>query len=146
MELPSQEKLNNFEIVIPLRKPESILSQSTNPTKGKDKTPAQDPAQDPDQESAQDPAQEQPAPLQQMPVTGLYNLQKYNWDQNQETETDNKIAKQIRAILALIKQEGFDLDSQETVFAISEKTEEIVQILISKLYSTAVANLIYKLE
>jgi len=78
VELPFREKLNNFKIVIPLQKPESILSQPTNPTKGEDKTPAQDPAQDPDQESAQDPAQEQPAPLQQMPVTGLYNLQKHN--------------------------------------------------------------------
>jgi len=49
-------------------------------------------------------------------------------------------------MLALIEQEEFDLDSQETAFAVSGKTEEIVQIPIPKLYSTAVADPIYRPE
>ena len=49
-------------------------------------------------------------------------------------------------MLALIEQQEFDLDSQETVFAVSTKNKEIVQISISKLYSTAVADPIYRPE
>ena len=93
VELPPREKLNNFKIVIPSQKPESAPSQFTNPTRSEDKTPVQEHAQDPAQDSAQDSAQEQPAPSPQMPVTGLYNLQKCNQDQDQEAETDDKIAK-----------------------------------------------------
>ena len=78
VELPPQEKLNNFEIVIPSQKPESTPSQFTNPTRSEDKTPVQEHAQDPAQDSAWDSAQEQPAPSPQMPVTGPYNLQKCN--------------------------------------------------------------------
>jgi len=57
-------------------------------------------------------------------------LQKHN--QNQEDEPDelakpnNRIVKQIRAMLALLEQEDFDLDNQETTFAASTKGKEIV--------------------
>src|SRR5438046_10256492 len=93
MELPPQEKLNNFEIIIPSQKPESAPSQFTNPTRSEDKTPVQEHAQDPAQDSAWDSSQEQPAPSPQTPVTGPYNLRKCNQDQDQEAETDDKIAK-----------------------------------------------------
>ena len=81
-----------------------------------------------------------------MPVAGPYNLRKRNRDQDQEAKTNDKIAKRIKAILALLEQGEFDLDNQETVFAISKKIKEIIQIPIPKLYSTAVANPIYRLE
>ena len=49
-------------------------------------------------------------------------------------------------MLALLEQGEFDSDNQETAFAVSEKTKEIVQIPIPKSYSTAVANPIYGSE
>jgi hypothetical protein len=49
-------------------------------------------------------------------------------------------------MLALLEQEEFDLNDQETAFAVSTKDKEIVQILIPKSYSTAVTNLVYRLE
>jgi hypothetical protein len=84
-----------------------------------------------------------------MPVPSLYNLQKYN--QNQEgkpnkPDKDNKAVKQTRTILALLEQKEFDLDNQETVFAVSTKDKEIVQIPIFKSYSKVVTDLVYRLE
>jgi hypothetical protein len=74
-------------------------------------------------------------------------LQKYNWNQKGKPDKpNNKVAKQIRTILALLEQEEFDLDNQETVFAVSTKDKEIVQIPISKSYSKAITDLVYKLE
>jgi hypothetical protein len=49
-------------------------------------------------------------------------------------------------MLALLEQEEFDLDNQETVFAVSTKDKEIVQILIPKSYFIAVTDLVYRLE
>src|SRR5438045_4931011 len=49
-------------------------------------------------------------------------------------------------MLALLEQGEFDSDNQETAFAVSEKTKEIVQIPIPKSYSTAVADPIYGSE
>ena len=72
-------------------------------------------------------SQEQPIPLPQTPVTDLYNLQKCN--QNQEDKParpNNTIVKQIRAMLALLKQEDFDLDNQKTAFAVSTNSKEII--------------------
>src|SRR5437016_5346369 len=74
-------------------------------------------------------SQEQPIFWLQTPVIGLYNLWKHN--QNQEdklakpAKPNNRIAKQIRAMLALLKQEDFDLDNQETVFATFTKGKKI---------------------
>src|SRR5436189_2080463 len=145
MDLPPQEKLNNFKIVIPLQTPESTAKpmdtpknlsskesepiESANLPKSQDKTPEQVASQ------------EQPIPSLQPPVTGPYNLQKRNW--NQENEPNNRIAKQTRAMLALLKQEEFDLNDQETAFAVSEKTKEIIWIPIPKSYSMAVTDPMY---
>jgi hypothetical protein len=49
-------------------------------------------------------------------------------------------------MLALLEQEEFDLDNQETAFAVSTKDKEIVQILIPKSYSTVVTDLVYRLK
>ena len=73
-------------------------------------------------------------------------MRKRNQDQEDEAETDDNIAKRIKAMLALLEQGEFNLDNCETAFAVSEKTREIVQILIPKSYSKAVADLIYGLE
>jgi hypothetical protein len=72
-------------------------------------------------------------------------------DQNQkgepnEHDKDDKVAKRIRAMLALLEQEEFNLDNQETTFAISTKDKEIVQIPIPKSYSKVVTDLVYGLE
>jgi hypothetical protein len=88
--------------------------------------------------------------LQEQPATDWYNLQKYNRSQKAELDKpdkpDDRVAKQTRAILALLEQEEFDLDNQETVFAVSTKDQEIIQIPISKSYSSTVKNLIYRPE
>jgi hypothetical protein len=84
-----------------------------------------------------------------MPIPSLYNLQKYNRNQEgklNKPDKDNRAAKQTRAILALLEQEEFNLDNQETVFAVSTKDKEIVQIPIPKFYSKAVTDLVYRLE
>jgi hypothetical protein len=85
-----------------------------------------------------------------MPASSLYNLQKYNWNQKDKPDKpdkpDNRVTKQTRAILALLEQEEFDLDNQETVFAVSTKTKKIIQIPISKSYSKAVTDLVYRPE
>jgi hypothetical protein len=47
-------------------------------------------------------------------------------------------------MLALLKQRELDLDNCKTAFAISTKDKKVIQILIPKSYSTAVADLIYK--
>jgi hypothetical protein len=74
-------------------------------------------------------------------------LQKYNQNQKDKPDKpDNRVTKQTRTILALLEQEEFDLDNQETVFAISIKTKEIIQIPIFKFYSKAVTDLVYKPE
>jgi hypothetical protein len=77
-------------------------------------------------------------------------LQKYNQNQKSKPDKpdkpDNRVTKQARAILALLEQEGFDLDNQETVFAISIKNKEIVQIPISKSYFKAVTDPVYRPE
>ena len=46
-------------------------------------------------------------------------------------------------MLALLKQEEFDLNDQETAFAVSEKTKEIIWIPIPKSYSMAVTDPMY---
>ena len=95
VDLPPQEKLNNFKIVIPLQTPESTAKpmdtpknlsskelepiESANLPESQDKTPEQVASQ------------EQPIPSLQPPVTGPYNLWKCNW--NQENEPNNRIAK-----------------------------------------------------
>jgi hypothetical protein len=77
-------------------------------------------------------------------------LQKHDRNQkskpNKPDKPDNRVAKQTRAILALLEQERFDLDNQETVFAVSSKDKEIVQIPIPKSYSKAITDLVYRLE
>src|SRR5436190_11911919 len=80
-------------------------------------------------------------PSPQPPVTGPYNLQKRNW--NQENEPNNRIAKRTRAMLALLEQEEFDLNDQETAFAVSEKTKEIIWVPIPNSYSMAVTDPMY---
>jgi hypothetical protein len=74
-------------------------------------------------------------------------LQKYNRNQsNKPDKPDNKVTKQTKAILVLLEQEEFDLDNQETVFAVSTKDKEIIQISIPKSYSKAVTDLVYRPE
>jgi hypothetical protein len=74
-------------------------------------------------------------------------LQKYNWNQsNKPDKPDNRVTKQTRTILALLEQKEFDLDNQETIFAISTKDKEIIQISISKFYSKAVTDPVYRPE
>src|SRR5436190_19595324 len=46
-------------------------------------------------------------------------------------------------MLALLKQEEFNLNDQETAFAVSEKTKGIMQIPIPKSYSMAVTDPMY---
>jgi len=95
-------------------------------------------------------SQEQPIPWPQTPVTGLYNLRKRDWNQEDEpaepAKPNDRIAKRIRAMLALLEQEDFDLDNQETVFAAFTKGKEIVQIPIPKSYSSVVTDPIYRPE
>jgi hypothetical protein len=146
--------LNNFEIVIFLQIPEglteptnisvNLLAKELQPKNladlpgNKGRTPEQDILQ------------EQPATKLEIPVSSLYNLQKYNWNQeykpNKPDKLDDRVAKQIRTILALLEQREFDLDSQKTVFAVSTKDKEILQIPISKFYSKAVTDLVYRPE
>jgi hypothetical protein len=77
-------------------------------------------------------------------------LQKHNWNQRDKPDKpdkpDNRITKQTRAILVLLEQEEFDLDNQETVFAVSTKNKEIIQIPIPKSYSKAVTDPVYRPE
>jgi hypothetical protein len=74
-------------------------------------------------------------------------LQKYNQNQNNKPDKpDNRVTKQTRTILALLEQEEFDLDNQETVFAVSTKNKKIIQIPIFKSYSKAVTDLVYRPE
>jgi hypothetical protein len=138
VELPSWEKLNNFEIVIPLQIPEG-LTETTNisvnlPTK---ELQPENPANLSDNQNKipeQDIPQEQSVTVLEIPVPS--NLQKYNRNQKGKPDkSDNKVAKQIRAILALLEQEEFDLDNQE-----------IVQIPIPKSYSKAVTDPVYRPE
>ena len=49
-------------------------------------------------------------------------------------------------MLALLKQKEFDLNNYKTVLAVFTKDKKIIQILISKSYSTAIANPIYRPE
>jgi hypothetical protein len=49
-------------------------------------------------------------------------------------------------MLALLEQEEFDLNNQETIFAVSTKDKEIVRILIPKSYFTAITNPVYRPE
>ena len=49
-------------------------------------------------------------------------------------------------MLALLKQGELDLNNCKTTFAIFTKDKKVIQILILKSYSIAIANLIYKLE
>jgi hypothetical protein len=151
VELPPQEKLNNFEIVIPLQIPEG-LTETTNisvnlPTK---KLQPENPANlsnNQDRIPEQGIFQEQPVTVPEIPVSSLYNLRKYNRSQKGKPDKpDNRVAKQIRAILALLEQEEFDLDNQETVFAVFTKDKEIVQIPIPKSYSKAVTDPVYRPE
>jgi len=154
VDLPPQEKLNNFDIVIPLQTPEGIIQSTDVPAKlpAKELEPVESVNLPKSQNKTPEQAvsQEQPIPWPQTPVTGLYNLRKHN--QNQEDEPaepakpNNRIAKRIRAMLALLEQEDFDLDNQETAFAASTKGKEIVQIPIPKSYSSAVRDLIYRPE
>jgi hypothetical protein len=47
-------------------------------------------------------------------------------------------------MLALLEQGEFDLNNCETAFAVFTKDKKIIQILIPKSYSTAVADLVYR--
>jgi hypothetical protein len=146
--------LNNFEIVILLQIPEG-LTETTDISVNllaKESQP-ENPANLPGNQGRipeQDILQEQPATKPEMPAPSLYNLQKHNRNQegklNKPDKLDDKVAKQIRAILALLEQKEFDLDSQETVFAVSTKDKEILQIPISKSYSKAVTDPVYRPE
>ena len=49
-------------------------------------------------------------------------------------------------MLALLEQREFDLDNCKTTFTVSTKSKKIIQILIPKSYSTAIADPIYGLE
>jgi len=49
-------------------------------------------------------------------------------------------------MLALLEQEEFELNGQETAFAVSVKDKEIIRIPIPKSYSMAITDLIYGLE
>jgi hypothetical protein len=154
VELSLREKLNNFEIVIPLQIPEG-LTEPTNISVNlfaKELQPENytDLPGNKDRTSEQDILQKQPATKPEIPDPSLYNLQKYNQNQRDKPDKpdkpDNKVTKQTRAILALLEQKKFDLDNQETVFAVSTKDKEIIQIPISKSYSKAVTDLVYRPE
>jgi hypothetical protein len=141
VELPPREKLNNFEIVIPLQKPDIFLPESENTIQPTE--PTGNLSKSPDKIPEQATAKEQPTSVLQTPVTGLYNLQKYS----RESKPDDRIAKQIRAILALLEQKELEQEeSQETVYAVSAKDKKVLQIPISKSYSTAVSDPIYRPE
>ena len=91
--------------------------------------------------------QEQPTTVLEIPVPRLYNLQKYNCNQEDKPDKpNNRIAKQTRVILALLEQEEFDLANQEIAFAISTKNQKVVQIPISKSYSKTVTDPVYRPE
>ena len=154
VELPLREKLNNFEIVIPLQIPEG-LTEPTNisvnpPTKELQPENYINLSDNQDRIPEQGVLQEQPATVPEIPVPSLYNLQKHDRNQkgkpDKPDKPDDRIAKQARAILALLEQEEFDLDDQETVFAVSTKDKEIVQIPIPKSYSKAVTDPVYRPE
>jgi Reverse transcriptase (RNA-dependent DNA polymerase) len=149
VDLPPREKLNNFEIVIPLRTPESIM-QSTDapanlPSKESKPTGSANPLKSQDETQEQVAPQEQPIPSPQAPVAGRYNLRKRDRDQEDksEDESKDKITKRIKAMLALLEQGEFDSDNCETAFAVSTKDKKIIQIPIPKSYSAAVADPIY---
>jgi hypothetical protein len=143
--------LNNFEIVIFLQILKS-LTEFTNISVNllaKELQP-ENPANLPNNQGRtpeQDIPQEQPATKPEIPASSLYNLQKHDWNQsNKPDKPDNRVTKQTRTILALLEQEKFDLDNQETVFAVSTKDKEIVQIPIPKSYSKAVTDPVYRPE
>ena len=153
IDLPPKEKLNNFEIVIPLRTPESTTQPTDAPVNlsSKGLEPAESanlpvnlPSKELEPAESTNKTPKQAAP-QQAPVTGRYNLRKRDRDQEDESkaEAEDKIAKRIKAMLALLEQREFDLDNCETTFAVSTKDKKIIQILIPKSYSTAVADPIY---
>jgi hypothetical protein len=104
IELSFREKLNNFKIVVLLQIPEGP-TEPTNisvnlPTK---KTQSENPA---NLSGNQDIFQEQPVTKPRMPAPSLYNLQKYNRNQEDKPnkpDKDNRAAKQTRVILALLK-------------------------------------------
>ncbi len=144
---PPREELNNFEIVIPLRTPESITQSTDAPAKllDKDSEPVAPTILPKSQNETprQATSQQQPTPAPQTHV-GPYNLRKR--DRNQDIELDepnDRIAKRARAMLALLEQEEFDLNGQEAAFAVSTKDKDIVQIPIPKSYSIAVADPTY---
>jgi hypothetical protein len=146
--------LNNFEIVIFLQILEGF-TETTNisinlPTKKLQPENYTNLSNNQDRIPEQGILQEQYTTVLEILVPSLYNLQKYNRNQKRELDKpdkpDNRIAKQTRAILALLEQKGFDLNNQETVFAVSTKNKEIVQIPISKFYSKAVTDLVYRPE
>jgi hypothetical protein len=103
--------LNNFEIVIFLQILEGFIEttdisvnlfakelqpeNSTNLSSNQGRIPKQDIFQ------------KQPVTKPEIPASSLYNLQKYNQNQeskpNKPDKLDNKIAKQIRTILVLFK-------------------------------------------
>ena len=49
-------------------------------------------------------------------------------------------------MLALLKQEEYNLDNYKITFAIVTKDKKIIEIPIPKSYSKAIKDLIYKLE
>src|SRR5271169_1355672 len=76
---------------------------------------------------------------------GWYNLRKRDQDQEDESEDESKdkMAKRIKAMLALLEHGEIDLDNCETAFAVSTKDKKIIQIPIPKSYSAAVADPTY---
>ena len=161
VELPPREKLNNFEIVIPLQTPESIMQPTDAPestaqpidTPESTAQPTDAPVNPP---KSQNKAQEQIAPLEQptpspkapvtgQSVTGRYNLRKHDRDQEDESEDESKDkrAKRIKAMLALLEYGEFDSDHCETAFAVSTKDKKIIRIPIPKSYSAAVTDPTY---
>jgi hypothetical protein len=143
--------LNNFEIVISLQILKKLI-ETTNIsvnlfTKELQSENSVNISDNQDRILEQSILQKQLATVLEIPVSSLYNLQKYNQNQKSKpNKPDNKIAKQVRTILVLLEQEEFDLNNQETVFAVFTKNKKIVQIPIPKSYSKTVTDLVYKPE
>ena len=151
VELPSQEKLNNFEIVISVQILESLIEPANISVKLSAKIlepekPA-NASRNYNKILEQDILLKQSAIIPKTPAINLYNLQKYNYNQENKPDKPNKkITKQARAILALLEQEEFNLANQKAVFIIATKDQDNIQIPISKFYSKAATDPIYKPE
>jgi hypothetical protein len=142
VELPPREKLNNFEIVIPLRKPEDLTGHAKAPVNlpAEEKQPGNSTGQSVDQSSEQMPPDlEQPVKAPETTEPKVHNLRKHTRNQEDEPDEPNRI-KRIRAMLALLEQGEFDLPNQEVAFAVSAKSQDPIRIPIPKSYSKAVTD------